>query len=501
MKKSFQFLTIIFTGLLFGNACAQSTTVDKILKTGKDVQKVDTALSSVLNSNTINTIGGLFNRKSKKKNEADTIQAKPSSSSHSAINTIPENTFSSAGNLKAGENIDGVKQLDADKLGPFIKGAAILQKINATALIDASGNFIIPYNQYKISYIPSAYSQSYVLPVGIFAAEKDHTVYLINPKGKILFSSQNTNINLLRADPKYVYVQERVNGNWDYEKVTCIDEEGNKYLLKGLLYDISEGLFYGNPGGKAGYYNIKNELVIPSVYNEANRFSDGLALVGKKDEFGTIKYGYIDKKGKVVIPFIYTRKPDDFSSGLAKVLPMADVGFIYAFINKGGKIIYKGTHDDYQKYGEFSAFRCGIAISSNIGGNQFVMDTTGNIITKDEFLKKIGIENGSQYFFPHGLYIWGGGYWVTDEETTEIAFWSAKGKTNANGGLIDLKEGKVTLPPVFFVDKAGLSVLMFDPVSGLAYTEIRDASNHVLKEGYINRDGMYVMIKGAPSTW
>ena len=70
-------------------------------------------------------------------------------------------------------------------------------------------------------------------------------------------------------------------------------------------------------------------MVIPSVYDDARYFSEGVAHVKQND-----KYGFINTEGKVVIPCIYD-EVWGFSEGLAKV-KQNDKWFI---INIEGKVI------------------------------------------------------------------------------------------------------------------------------------------------------------------
>jgi hypothetical protein len=55
-------------------------------------------------------------------------------------------------------------------------------------------------------------------------------------------------------------------------------------------------------GGRFGYIDTTQNLIIPYKYWDASPFSNGLALVQEtKDGL----YGYIDKKGHYVLPATY----------------------------------------------------------------------------------------------------------------------------------------------------------------------------------------------------
>lgn len=53
-------------------------------------------------------------------------------------------------------------------------------------------------------------------------------------------------------------------------------------------------------GEKFGYMDKKGKVVVPIIYDYGKTFSQGLVAVQKNG-----KRGYIDKTGKTVIPFIY----------------------------------------------------------------------------------------------------------------------------------------------------------------------------------------------------
>ena len=66
--------------------------------------------------------------------------------------------------------------------------------------------------------------------------------------------------------------------------------------------------------GWYGFINNKGKEVIPCEYYEARDFSDGVAAVAGKGG-----WGYIDKNNNVVIPFFF-EDADDFIDGFARVL-------------------------------------------------------------------------------------------------------------------------------------------------------------------------------------
>ena len=67
-------------------------------------------------------------------------------------------------------------------------------------------------------------------------------------------------------------------------------------------------------GDKWGYCDKNKKIVLPCKYDDAKIFSEGLAAV-KKDKM----WGYINKKGKEIISYIYYKSADIFCDGLAAV--------------------------------------------------------------------------------------------------------------------------------------------------------------------------------------
>jgi WG containing repeat len=159
-----------------------------------------------------------------------------------------------------------------------------------------------------------------------------------------------------------------------------------------------------------GFVNTKGEQVVPIKYLDVTSFSEGLAFVTDYKEHGYIdstgifviklpekivgynfseglapvsnadyKVGYIDKTGKVVIPYIYD-EPGLFSEGKAKVTINGKTGLM----DRDQNIILEA------KYFEVSEFSEGMAFAA-IPGQELrfqwaLLDSTGNILTEHKYL-------------------------------------------------------------------------------------------------------------------
>jgi len=149
-----------------------------------------------------------------------------------------------------------------DNLSDFINGYAIAEVKTSNleskyALLDSTGREAIPLKYGHLEYYPD----DMVLVAGETNASN---VGLISVSGKVLIPFQ-------------------------YE-----------FWAK----KISKGLWPVAKNNVCGVVNLKNETIVPFEYEMIESYSDALGLApAKKDKNG--KYGFIDRKGKVVIPFNY----------------------------------------------------------------------------------------------------------------------------------------------------------------------------------------------------
>lgn len=152
------------------------------------------------------------------------------------------------------------------------------------------------------------------------------------------------------------------------EKFGFINKSGVEIIpliYDNIAFNITNELIAVSKDGKSGFINRRNEIVIPFEYDQAYSFFDGLAIVKKENYYFGInkknkikakldveglefpfysnnlivfednsKYGYINKKGKIVIPAIYAYAYP-FINGMAYVELYGKSGFI----NKNGKEI------------------------------------------------------------------------------------------------------------------------------------------------------------------
>lgn len=119
------------------------------------------------------------------------------------------------------------------------------------------------------------------------------------------------------------FVMNRVDGDSDDHVVGYIDETGEvvipvKHQIPNSWFidvrSFSEGLVATYKNGKWGYMDKKGTIVVPYTFETAGDFHDGVSPVSTK----SMKYGAIDKTGAKVIDFKYDYL-GDFKDGLSVV--------------------------------------------------------------------------------------------------------------------------------------------------------------------------------------
>ncbi|WP_083631302.1 TonB family protein [Labilibacter marinus] len=129
---------------------------------------------------------------------------------------------------------------------------------------------------------------------------------------------------------------------------------------------------------KKGYYHLLTEKrkVNKSIepFNYAEPFSEGLALVEKD-----LKFGFIDKTGKLVIPFKFTD-----AGSFKKGITYAAVNGKYGYINKQGEFIIEPQFEmAYNFEGEFAdvcKFLPGMSDTGIPNREEAIIDKQGNLL-------------------------------------------------------------------------------------------------------------------------
>ena len=162
-------------------------------------------------------------------------------------------------------------------------------------------------------------------------------------------------------------------------------------IASGLKFDgimnFSEGLAAVQIGdwgtGKWGFINKTGEIVIPTVYDWVGGFNDGLAVV-RIGDWGSGKSGCMDTSGNIIIPLIYDSVgwgSRSFSEGLARV----SVDGKWGFIDREGNTVIPFIYDFAEDFVEgLAAVNIGGDTSGN-GGKWGFIDTAGNVVVPIEY--------------------------------------------------------------------------------------------------------------------
>lgn len=293
----------------------------------------------------------------------------------------------------------------------------------------------------------------------------------IDQSGKMIISPQfeeaftfNEGLALVRTtDDKYGFINEKgeykipavykdaagfseglANVVKENQKVEYIGKDGKTvFTPEGEIeyaYPFKDGMALVKIGNKYGYINRTGKVVIPVQYEEANNFSEGLAMVlVEENEKG--KYGFIDKEGKIVITPQFEKAYYGFKEGMAPI----KLGNKYGFINKEGKIAITPTYDDV------NLFTNGLA-AARMGGDLWgFIDKEGKWKINPQFEAVTGFNNSG----------------ISGVKTT----------TNHKWGFIN-KSGETTIESQF-------ESVLGTFVDGIAITELDD------KYGVIGTDGKY----------
>lgn len=158
-----------------------------------------------------------------------------------------------------------------DMARPFIDGYAVVAVDDKCGYIDMKGEFMIEPQFYRANYFQ-------------------------NNVAKVIVEDEKT------GDKKEGYINKR--GEYVVEPIYKV----------GYARDFSEGVAAVSVDGeKWGFINTSGMLVIPSKFEKAASFSEGLAKVRAEG-----KYGFIDKSGNWVIPPKY-ESVSSFRNGIASV--------------------------------------------------------------------------------------------------------------------------------------------------------------------------------------
>lgn len=260
-----------------------------------------------------------------------------------------------------------------DELYGFHEGLARVCKDKKYGFIDKLGNEIIPCK----------YDDAKDYDKGISVVTLGDKQGAINRQGDMVISCKYDNINICEDDSLAAASINETSG--------FIDLEGNVVVPFDYEYcgTFSEGLADVRKNGLIGFVNKNGKLVVPCKYASSFDFSEGLAGVsidGGEDGVVDDKWGYIDKTGRIVIPFQEGLTGSPFSSGLSMryrgglttsfdkngFSVMHETAFEGAFIYKNGK-----QASDFFETQNIQGFRNGYCVIKDKNGWEGLVNTQG----------------------------------------------------------------------------------------------------------------------------
>ncbi len=158
------------------------------------------------------------------------------------------------------------------------------------------------------------------------------------------------------------------------EQFGCIDKKGNMSIAPVWDYILQDDKqLLVQKDSLYGFIDRKGRVLIPAQYTDAYGFYEGLAAVSNGE-----KYGFINLQGDTVIPFIYDDIFGGFSYGLCHVLRNDSCGYI----NRKGELHiplqYAVCYPFTESYARVQAFE----------GESVLLDKSGKIYRYHEINKR-----------------------------------------------------------------------------------------------------------------
>jgi hypothetical protein len=216
-----------------------------------------------------------------------------------------------------------------DEVLPFSQGLAAVEIAGKIGFIDKAGKLAISPDFDLVR----SFSNGLAKTVKFEGADKLHHIAYVDQKGRPVVDVSKIN-SLYRKEGSY---QPKGNDGYFDDEWTLVARKNSFGVGKPNdgEEDFHEGVLATGIGGGVGYIDSKGKVVIPPMFNRADKFSDGRALAMKDG-----KFGYLDHMGAFVIAPKF-KDAKFFSNGLAAVTMD---GEHWGYIDTSGKMVIK---DDY----------------------------------------------------------------------------------------------------------------------------------------------------------
>lgn len=236
-----------------------------------------------------------------------------------------------------------------------------------------------------------------------------------NPDNLFVFKGKNDKFGFVDANGKLMVLPKYDEASDASEGVSVVKinnlygyiNETGKEIISAQYEDadnFSEGLAAVKKGGKYGFINKLGKEVIPFIYENAYAFSEGFAAVKYKG-----KFGFIDTKGKKLTSFEFD-EVQSFSEGLAKVFKGETIYDKQGFINREGKLvipyIYDHNLNTYGAWNQVRNFVDGLMLVSK-NGNKGYMDNRGDEVVPTIYSTISPMHKGYAAYYSQADRKWG----------------------------------------------------------------------------------------------
>ena len=153
--------------------------------------------------------------------------------------------------------------------------------------------------------------------------------------------------------------------------------------------------------GKYGYIDKKGHPLTPFIYDGAWHFCEGMAAVVKKG-----KVGFINDQGEEVVPCVYSKTQPQFESRFSDGIALVRKGKTFMYINKKNEIIFRFPRKSSPMRNDYSFFSDSVAwvLTENIVTGETnvlnLIDKNGQII-KTKNYNELPIQFDYKKLFPY----------------------------------------------------------------------------------------------------
>ncbi|HUM96847.1 MAG TPA: WG repeat-containing protein [Chitinophagaceae bacterium] len=211
---------------------------------------------------------------------------------------------------------------------------------------------------------------------------------LMTTDGKLIMDKIQTHVFVpdtsVKSEIPFILVSTNISNDYKMYDLNTRKFIANDYHFKKVQStyystQFAEGLLPIRKKDKWGYIDISGKLKLPAIYETAENFYDGMAVVGKSDKAndGDSYEVYINKAGQPLsgIKAGYLNAKN-FNEGMA-FYKKPEFNEPVRYIDKKGKEIFKSESDKFYEHGDFSN---GLAAVPNKEGKYGYINSKGKLV-------------------------------------------------------------------------------------------------------------------------